>query len=280
MSQELQTILLSLITSLIVSLITFILGLKSGKNQTDRAKLQTLYKDLYSHFSDLENAVKCNNPKSYQHYKKVEKGMYSVEYYPPVKEMKRTGEILFIKKALAEEALELEKQFMNYSNDLNHLIPKLHEVLISNLDLYQPGYKFNCYRGDANDKSHFESANPSNCRSFRPKNYRDLIDRQAIIALFKELDIDRTTAVEFTSGDNPISYSAKLYPLGINLDVDTYLNLIFSEFEKIPEFNELYQRKEELVKKANKICDKLAKKAKEPTSFWETMFGAFGDMFH
>ena len=34
MSQELQTILLSLITSLIISLITFILGLKSGKNQT------------------------------------------------------------------------------------------------------------------------------------------------------------------------------------------------------------------------------------------------------
>ena len=41
MSQELQTVLLSLATSLIVSLITFILGLKSGKNQTDRAKLQS-----------------------------------------------------------------------------------------------------------------------------------------------------------------------------------------------------------------------------------------------
>ena len=52
MSQTMQTVLLSLATSLFVSMVTFILGLKSGKNQADRAKLQELYKNIHRHFSE------------------------------------------------------------------------------------------------------------------------------------------------------------------------------------------------------------------------------------
>ena len=101
MSETWQTIGLSFATSLIVSLITFILGLKSGKNQADRAKLQDLYKNLYSHFSDLKDSLNKNRPKSWKNYKKVERGIYSVEYFPPVKELHRTGDILFIKNGSA-----------------------------------------------------------------------------------------------------------------------------------------------------------------------------------
>lgn len=103
MSETWQTIGLSFATSLIVSLITFILGLKSGKNQADRAKLQDLYKNLYSHFSDLKDSLNKNRPKSWKNYKKVERGIYSVEYFPPVKELHRTGDILFIKKGIAKK---------------------------------------------------------------------------------------------------------------------------------------------------------------------------------
>lgn len=39
-----DTVLISLITSLIVSLITFTLGVKSGKNQSDRQQLKEFYK--------------------------------------------------------------------------------------------------------------------------------------------------------------------------------------------------------------------------------------------
>ena len=100
MSQTWQTVLLSLATSLIVSLVTFILDLKSGKNQADRAKLQDMYRDLYSHFSDLKDCLNRNQPRTWQSYKKVERGFYRTEYYPPVKELKRTGNILFLKKKL------------------------------------------------------------------------------------------------------------------------------------------------------------------------------------
>lgn len=74
MSDALRTVLISLGTSLIVSLITFILGLRSGKNQADRQKMQELYKKLYSHFSELKKSIeedRCRTWESYDHIEKV-----------------------------------------------------------------------------------------------------------------------------------------------------------------------------------------------------------------
>lgn len=280
MSQELQTVLLSLATSLIGSLITFILGLKSGKNQTDRAKLQSLYKDLYSHFSDLKDSLERNCPKSWENYKKIERDFYSFEYFPPVKELKRSGDLLFLKKKLADQSLTLEMQIMNYSYELKCAIPEIHAALISNLEMYHEGYKFTNYRGNVNDTSHFETANPKNCNSFGTRNYRDLLNRQEVTKLLQDMNASQTRAIEFTSGDNPITYSAKLYPDGIKISIDEYVEHLFLKFEKdVTGFNELCNQKEILITKINKLNKKLARKAKEPVSFWETMLGAFGDMF-
>ena len=280
MSQEMQTIMLSLATSLIASLFTFILGLKSGKNQADRLKLQNLYRDLYSHFLDLRDSLERNRPKSWEQYKKVERGFYSIEYYPPVKELKRSGDILFLKKSLAYQALTLEMQIMDYSYELKRIIPEIHAILISNLEMYQDGYRFVNYRGNSSDTSHFETSNPNNCKSFWPKNYRDLLEKQKIVEILRDLDASSTTALEFESGDNPVSYSLKIYPGGIKISTEEYVEQIFTKLEhELPQFNELRNQKDVLKKKIDKMNKKLARKAREPISFWETMFGAFGDMF-
>ncbi|HEY8889362.1 MAG TPA: hypothetical protein VIM70_03830 [Clostridium sp.] len=50
-------IITSIITSLIVSTITFILGLRSGKNQSDRPKLKEVYRNLTVHFEKLIFAI-------------------------------------------------------------------------------------------------------------------------------------------------------------------------------------------------------------------------------
>jgi len=52
------SILTSIFTSLTVSLITFIFGLRAGKNQTDRPKLKEYYRDLTAHFENLFNSLK------------------------------------------------------------------------------------------------------------------------------------------------------------------------------------------------------------------------------
>lgn len=98
-SQTWQTVLLSLATSLMVSLITFILGLKSEKTKL----IEQHYKaciGIYIATSPISkkacSAIDPNRGKAI----KVERGLYSVEYYPPVKELKRSGDILFLKKKL------------------------------------------------------------------------------------------------------------------------------------------------------------------------------------
>ena len=81
-----NTVVTSILTSAIVSLFTFVLGLKSGKNQADRAFLQGLYKQLYAHFVELEAGIKENRPKKWEDYKSIQQGNIT-QFYPPVKEM-------------------------------------------------------------------------------------------------------------------------------------------------------------------------------------------------
>lgn len=280
MSQTWQTVLLSLATSLMVSLITFILGLKSGKNQADRATLQGLYRDLYSHFSDLKESLQRNRPKSWESYKKVERGLYSVEYYPPVKELKRSGDILFLKKKIADEALDLEMQIMNYSYALTKHIPEIHAALISDMGMYKDGYTFKKYQRSDNETAHFETANPNGCNSFWPQNYRVLYNREETIKLFERMQEHSSAAIEFTTGGNPTTYSAKIYPDGITVSASEYAEWLFLALGKNVEgYTELCNRKESLILRIDKLNIKLERKAKEPVGFWETMFGAFADMF-
>ena len=281
MSETWQTIGLSVATSLIVSLITFILGLKSGKNQADRAKLQDLYKNLYSHFSDLKDSLNRNRPKSWKNYKKVERGLYSVEYYPPVKELNRTGDILFIKKGIAKKALDLEMEVLQYSYELTKHIPQIHAAIISDLDKYREGYSFKSYQHSRSGTDNFETANPKGCNSFFPRNYRDFYNREDIVKLFKEMQESKDTAIEFMTGENPITYSAKFYPDGINIGVDEFVEHLYSLLEtNVDGFKDLCTKRQTLIRKIEKLNKKLARKAKEPVGFWETVFGAFTDMFH
>lgn len=262
-------------------MITFILGLKAGKNQTDRTKLQNLYKQLHSHFTDLKDALLRDHPKSWENYKKVEKGLYSIEYFPPVKELKKSGDILFIKKRIAKEALELEMQLMNYSSDLTRHIPELHAVLISDLELYCEGYTFKKYQGDREEKTHFETANPDGCNRFWPRNYRMFYNKELTVNTLKELNEDDPCSLELSSGGNPPQYTAKIHPKSLKIGVDKYAERILKTFEStISDYNALCNKKELLIVQIDSLNKKIERRVREPVSFWETMIGAFLDMFH
>lgn len=279
MSQTLQTVLLSLATSLIVSIITFILGLKSGKNQTDRAKLQSIYKEIHCHFEELKEALLEDNPKSCKAYKKIRRDTYAVEYCPPVKEMKRNGDLLFIKKKIADEALMLETALMIYSSNLTHHIPELHAALVSDLSLYKEGYTFKKFPRDKNDTSHFEAANPMECNYSRPTNYRILFNKEHVTKLFNCMNGQSPSAIEFSFG-NPIECSFKLYPESLTVSIDKYINRIIENFNSsINEYTDLCNQKQMLIERIDKLNKTIERRVREPISFWETILGAFTDMF-
>ena len=72
----------------------------------------------------------------------------------------------------------------------------------------------------------------------------------------------------------------KIYPDGITVSASEYAEWLFLALGKNVEgYTELCNRKESLILRIDKLNKKLERKAKEPVGFWETMFGAFADMF-
>lgn len=279
MPQEIQTVLLSLATSLIVSMITFILGLKSGKNQTDRAKLQKIYQQLHSHFEDLKESLLRDSPKSWINYKKVEHGL-STEYFPPVKEMNKTGELLFIKEKIAKEAIDLETSLMKFSSKLNYNIPDIHKSLISDLSLYKEGFSFKKYQGQKDETAHFETVNPDNCKSYQMETYLIFFNKERFIQRMKRFVDSKSYSISFSSNGNPATYSFSLYPNGLAVSIEEYTRRIFDNFSiNIDEYERLCLEKDKLITRIDKINKKIARRVREPVSFWETLLGAFIDMF-
>ncbi len=184
------------------------------------------------------------------------------------------------RKKIADEALDLEMQIMNYSYALTKHIPEIHAALISDMGMYKDGYTFKKYQRSDNETAHFETANPNGCNSFWPQNYRVLYNREETIKLFERMQEHSSAAIEFTTGGNPTTYSAKIYPDGITVSASEYAEWLFLALGKNVEgYTELCNRKESLILRIDKLNKKLERKAKEPVGFWETMFGAFADMF-
>lgn len=102
-----DTVLISLITSLIVSLITFTLGVKAGKNQSDRQQLKEFYKNITVHFQELKYGLDSYNPKTWVHYRDN-----NHNYNPLIKSMVTNGDIIEINKTIAVQAEKLEKDVL------------------------------------------------------------------------------------------------------------------------------------------------------------------------
>jgi len=271
----LQTIIISISTSLIVSLITFILGLKSGKNQADRALLQNLYKKVYSHFNELESCIDEGRPKEWSDYKKVE-SMYSTKYYPMIRELERTGDILFLNKSIAKEALSLESECLKYSYEANRIIGEIHKCIIDNPQFINGGIVF-----DQNEnKSRAKTQNKTNCTSFRIVSYFLFLDKDKLKETLAQWGNSGSQyALSFTTRGNPPNNSFTLYPDDLNIAPDDFVDRIITLMKEKGYF-EICEAEVNLKHSIIALNKKVAIRAKNPTNFWETFFGAFADIFH
>src|SRR5271157_1586470 len=68
MSVNWETVGLSVGSSCLVSLFTFVLGLRAGKNQSDRQTLKQHYRDLHNYFTDLKSHVEAHRPRTWKSY--------------------------------------------------------------------------------------------------------------------------------------------------------------------------------------------------------------------
>ena len=273
-----KTIIISICTSLVVSLITFILGLKAGKNQADRDKLQTIYKKMYSHFQDILKGMNEGRHREWSDYKE-KKSLYKTEYYPLVKELKSNGELLFIDKNIAEKAEKLERDCLNFAYSVNQTISDIHNVIALNPEYYVGGIKFpNHVKNDS--KSHICTVNKDNCNRYRYQIYCSFFSKIELTEILHEWKATTDSyVIDFNTRGNPARFSFRLNPEDLSVDIDAYIDSICALFtETIDQYKDIEDKANELRNRINSLTDTLSYKVKEPTSFRETLFGAFADI--
>lgn len=279
MSDTIRTVLISLGTSLVVSFVTFVLGLRSGKNQADRQKLQDLYKQLYSHFADLKKSIEDERCRTWESYDHIVKGSRII-YTPPVRKLELSGDLIFLKKGIAEQAVALETRTLSFGSDKDYLAKDIHGVLLDNLSLLKDGYVFEGYSHNKDKRNSLKSANPTGCSTLWSCSYKDFFSIDRLKKLLDRWGAEKDHALNFTTKGNPPGYSFCLYPESLTVTTDEFVQTLISGFKsKVNGYSDLETTKKQLIIDIDKLQKKLRKRAVEPFSFWETFFGAFADLF-
>lgn len=279
MSGTFITVLISLFTSLIVSLFTFTLGLKSGKNQADRAKLQDIYKRLYLHFDNLLEALEANEPKRWDQFKSIKISSNSSQSTPVVREMKYNGEWLYVKTDFFNSALILETELISFGQNTYDSIGEIHKCLMGLKKYCVDGGKFESH--DKGEEKYFLSStrNTVGC-SFREYDYRCLYDRNAIRKIFLEQEQSNNLSIKFSCYKDGYKYSFQLFPHSLSINNNEFFDEFYASITQyIPSFFDYAVKKDMFNNRINKLNKKLKQKAVDPHSFKGTLGGALADIF-
>ena len=274
MNATLKTVLISLCTSMFTSLFTFTLGLRSGKNQADRQKLQGLYKELLNHFIDLKLSIQEDKCKTWNCYDKATRGSKTV-WTPIVRKMDYSGDLLFIREQIANKVKTLENEIMKFGQDNNSVSNNIHEVIISNLQLFKDGYQFGD-DFDRHNRSTFSTTKTQERISEKTVPYKALLNQEKFRDYILQWSTQANYVLVFSGGFSHL----RLYPNSLSVSANDFTETLIKEFiEKVPGYAEYDTHKSKLIKQIDKILKRLRKRTKEPISFWETIFGAFADIF-
>lgn len=267
------TVLVSLGASLVVALITFTLGLKSGKNQVDRVRLQELYKTLLVHFSDIKERL-GTYPRKWEHYEEKKVG-WGGSYLPPAKKMLDVGDSIYINKKLFTEALELERDSLNYGGDIESFyeefltrVAEADGLFSVEYNVEREAYHRKCLYVVSPTKSSYTTGRISRLFTFLDPSNAERLER-----LFEE-----GGSTSFQGDGGTIVWQLVITPDTYS-DAKTLADSLTGIAESCESYKNLNATRESLALRIEDLIKKLERKAKEPIPFWETFFGAFGDVF-
>ncbi|HDK7194955.1 TPA: hypothetical protein PTV74_003263 [Clostridium botulinum] len=269
-----NNILVSLATSLIVSNITFILGLKAGKNQSDRKELKNKYQNIYIHLKNIEEVIGTVKPKKWSDYEEIKKGNRSISA-PLLRRMNIEGDNLDLNKKLFKKCEELEKECLKYSYKYYNYFYTMYdiclEVMKSNYeDIYEGNYEI--------------------CAS-KEESVNGIIVYELSLGIFLfDDDFNKhISKIKKEEENYYISFRLKdkyrkrlnVYRNSSNVSPIEFLEKCKLKIKSTNEINimELDNERNELIRNLEKIKEKVVKRAKEPYTFWETLLGAFIDIF-
>ena len=253
--------------SLILSLIMFSFGVRSGKERTERLKLRDKYRELYAHFSKLRSGIMEYKPLEWDDYRSS--GDRTSK--PPCKEMVKNGEHLELSKSLFPALEELEVNSLRYGWLFDELSNKSGELIKEVLEKHGVETKIENHSVSTDiDKSVKSSG------SYFEVNPATLISkdiRNEWLKLIKE----RETGLCLTRVENSrILYRIYIRDCDIKLlNIEEIINDIALTLEQNKD--EFLNSKDELVAKLDVYLQKLSSLTREPHSFWSTLGNTFKD---
>lgn len=265
-----DTILTSFITSATVSLITFILGLRAGKNQSDRQSLKDRYRRLAVHFEDIASGIRHGRPREWGDYPVNHRAR---RFDTPVKQMLSDGSLLDMPSSLVQQMEDVEKDALAY------------------------GWRYQ----QAADVAWNAAKNTVQQQAVVPLKETDCsltplssqqIPRRWIEVSFFELLSDGVEMASKHLSDDPelgvvlVYYSRdrrrceiRLGPGVVTGNVTDLLRDIWAVSSSVPEFRKVLQDKPSILRRVERLQRKLANRARDPHPFWETLVGAWLDLF-
>lgn len=118
---------------LLVTALSYLLGVRITKERADRALLRTTYTELYNHFRDMKEALDSGRPKTWSDYEKEHR-----RYWPVARDMERNGTLNLLPSRLVDHILQAEKDallelFQFYDHLEKQLIPEIKSYIESRL---------------------------------------------------------------------------------------------------------------------------------------------------
>lgn len=111
------TVVVSTVTSAVISLATFMVGVRLAKDQGDRAVLREIYQRLFEHFRSLRDSIEARDPKTWQDFAlRHERSM------PPFRKMTESGEANLLPDVLKRECENLEVEALRAGSVYKHWV--------------------------------------------------------------------------------------------------------------------------------------------------------------
>jgi hypothetical protein len=117
----LVNLLTSAAVSLIVSVVVFSIGVRVGKERTDRSIVRKKYEDIYAHFKDLLGSIEARKLRYWSHYKLI-----GNSYSPFIREGEHDGSNNLIPRTLTKRFLETETEALVASSKVRKEIEDIH----------------------------------------------------------------------------------------------------------------------------------------------------------
>lgn len=255
-------IIVGVLVSAVLSFGGFVIGVRAGKDNSDRSALRDQYKLIFAHFRELAEAIDSGVPKQWSDFTRTPNG-----YAPLIRAMARDGSIHALPQSLAGELEEAEKTILHAAWEWNKFVE---DTLID--------------RAKAVFAKHVKNPNLTvSGTSYRPLQITKIAQMDdAEIEDFlrhysdeKELSFRLEIALERGK-----TTTLRAHPHEMN---DSDIPSLVSELHSaIANSNDSKERTSKLLESQKLVValkEKIATRINEPHPFWQTVKQAFRDPF-